>query len=257
MKVVILAGGYGTRLSEETDLKPKPLVHIGSFPIIWHIMKIYSYYGLNDFIICCGYKGYYLKEYFFNYSLHHSDITFDFINNKTVVHNNSTDPWTVTLVDTGLSTSTGGRLLRVKNYLKDDEDFCFTYGDGLSDININKLVSFHKEKNRLATMSGVVPPGRYGAIIEKNNIVEKFTEKPQGDNAIINGGFFVLNKKVLKYISGDDSSWETDCLTNIVSDQELSVYKHNGFWQAMDTLREKRILEDLWNENNAPWAIWR
>lgn len=257
MKVVILAGGLGTRLSEETDLRPKPLVHIGSYPIIWHIMKIYSFYGFNDFIICCGYKGYHLKEYFFNYSLHNSDLTFDFVNDKTIIHNNKTESWKVTLVDTGLHTLTGGRLLRVKDYLDDDSDFCFTYGDGLSNINISDLVNFHKTNDTLATMSAVVPPGRYGAIVEKNNIVEKFTEKPQGDSAIINGGFFVLNKKVLRYINGDTSSWESDALPAIVTDKELKIYKHNGFWQAMDTLREKKILEELWINGNAPWAVWK
>jgi len=257
MKVVILAGGLGTRLSEETDLRPKPLVHIGSYPIIWHIMKIYSFYGFNDFIICCGYKGYHLKEYFFNYSLHNSNLTFDFVNNKTIIHDNKTESWKVTLVDTGLHSSTGGRLLRVKDYLDDDSDFCFTYGDGLSNINISDLVNFHKTNDTLATMSAVVPPGRYGAIIEKNNIVEKFIEKPQGDSAIINGGFFVLNKKVLRYINGDTSSWETDALPAIVSDKELKVYKHNGFWQAMDTLRETKLLEELWINDKAPWAVWK
>jgi glucose-1-phosphate cytidylyltransferase len=257
MKVVILAGGLGTRLSEETDLRPKPLVHIGSYPIIWHIMKIYSFYGFNDFIICCGYKGYHLKEYFFNYSLHNSNLTFDFVNNKTIIHDNKTESWKVTLVDTGLHSSTGGRLLRVKDYLDDDSDFCFTYGDGLSNINISDLVNFHKTNGTLATMSAVVPPGRYGAVIEKNNIVEKFTEKPQGDNAIINGGFFVLNKKVLKYIIGDNSSWESDALPAIVTDKELKVFKHDGFWQAMDTLREKKLLEELWINDKAPWAVWK
>lgn len=256
MKVVILAGGLGTRISEESLLRPKPLIEIGSKPIIWHIMKHYSQFGLNDFIICCGYKGYMIKEYFYNYSLHTSDATIDIKKNKLTFHNNKVEPWKITLVDTGEDTMTGGRLKRLKEYLKNENIFCFTYGDGLADINIKELVKFHKSHGKLATITAVKPPGRYGAIELDENNVKNFVEKPVGQSGLINGGFFVLSLKVLDYISGDSISWENEPLKSLSKDGELKAYLHEGFWQPMDTLREKIQLQKLWDNKLAPWKIW-
>ena len=257
MKTVILAGGLGTRLSEETELKPKPMVHVGGFPILWHILKIYSSYGLNDFIICCGYKGYVIKEYFANYFLHMSDVTFDMRSNDMVVHNKHAEPWKVTLIDTGDHTLTGGRLKKIQKYLLDDEEFCFTYGDGVSDINITKLVEFHKSHGKCATITAVRPPARYGALsIADKYLVKQFKEKNEGSSNWINGGFFVLNARVLERISDDDTSWEAEPLEGLARDDELVAYKHMGFWQPMDTLREKNYLHDLWTTGNAPWKVW-
>ncbi len=240
MKAIILAGGLGTRLSEETDLKPKPMIEIGGFPILWHIMKSYSTYGINDFIICCGYKGYVIKEYFKNYFLHMSDVTLNMKDNSLEVHQNKTEPWKVTLIDTGENTMTGGRLKRVYDFVKEDESFCFTYGDGVSNININNLIEFHKTHGKLATLTAVRPPGRFGALkINKNDSVEKFQEKPEGDGSWINGGYFVLSPKVIKFIDSDNTSWENEPLTDIAIQGELKAFKHDGFWQPMDTLREK------------------
>lgn len=256
MKAVILAGGYGTRLSEETVSKPKPMVAIGSEPILWHIMKIYSSYGINEFIICLGYKGYVIKEYFANYFLHRSDVTFDMKNNKMVVHNERSEPWSVTLVDTGEGTMTGGRLLRVKDYLKEEEAFCFTYGDGVADINIAELINFHKKTGSLATLTGTFPPGRFGALVTEGNMIRSFKEKPKGDGAIINGGFFVLDPKVLNLIQGDNTTWEQEPLATLAEEGNLAVYRHDGFWQPMDTLRDKNLLTELWESGKAPWKIW-
>lgn len=255
MKAVILAGGLGTRLSEETFLKPKPMIEIGDKPILWHIMKIYSAFGINDFIVCCGYKGYLIKEYFNNYFLHNSDITFDIKNNKAENHNHKSEPWKVTLVDTGETTGTGGRLKRVKDYL-DKETFCFTYGDGLSDINISKLIDFHKKQNTLATVTAVQPPGRYGYMDIASNKVNKFIEKPQGDGGWINGGFFVLEAAVINYIADDNINWEREPLERLAKEGKLSAYKHNGFWHPMDTLRDKNFLENLWNSGKPAWKVW-
>jgi glucose-1-phosphate cytidylyltransferase len=255
MKVVILAGGYGTRLSEETSAKPKPMVEIGEKPILWHIMKIYSAYGINDFIICCGYKGYVIKEYFANYLFHQSDITFDFVKNKTSIHHNDTEPWRVTLVDTGYNTATGGRLKRVRSYLG-DEDFCFTYGDGVSDVNISQLVSFHKKHNSLATVTAVLPTSKYGVLSFESVNVKTFEEKPEEDGGWINGGFFVLSPKVIDYIEGDDVMWEHAPMKNLVANEQLSAFAHRGFWHPMDTLRDKNRLEKIWASGKAPWKIW-
>ena len=256
MKVVLLAGGLGTRISEETALKPKPLVEIGGRPILWHIMKSYSSFGFHDFIVCCGYKGYMIKEYFSNYFLHNSDVTFDMVDNSMIVHSKKAEPWKVTLVDTGEQTQTGGRLLRVRQYLGKDT-FCFTYGDGLSNIDLSLLVKAHKDSGALATVSAVIPPARYGALdIDENGLAKEFMEKPPGDGGLINGGFFVLSRKVLNYISGDSCSWENDCLPSLVEDSQLNVFEHRGFWHAMDTLRDKNQLEKLWNTNVAPWRSW-
>ena len=258
MKVVILAGGLGTRLSEETVIKPKPLVEIGSFPIIWHIMKIYSYYGFNDFIICCGYKGYMIKEYFSNYHLHTCDVNYDFSLSKTTFSSSKTEGWKISLIDTGDNTMTGGRLKRIQSLLGKNEDFCMTYGDGLSDININELVEYHKSHKRLATVTAVTPPGRFGILsIASDNQVTGFSEKKTSDEYKINGGFFVLNSKVLDDIDGDETVWEKEPLERLSSDNNLMAYKHDGFWQPMDTLREKFLLEDLWNKNKAPWKVWQ
>lgn len=258
MKVVILAGGLGTRLSEETVIKPKPLVEIGSFPIIWHIMKIYSYYGFNDFIICCGYKGYMIKEYFSNYHLHTCDVNYDFSLSKTTFSSSKTEGWKISLIDTGDNTMTGGRLKRIQSLLGKNEDFCMTYGDGLSDININELVEYHKSHKRLATVTAVTPPGRFGILsIASDNQVTGFSEKKTSDEYKINGGFFVLNSKVLDDIDGDETVWEKKPLERLSSDNNLMAYKHDGFWQPMDTLREKFLLEDLWNKNKAPWKVWQ
>lgn len=257
MKAIILAGGLGTRISEETHLKPKPMIEIGHKPVLWHIMKIYSSHGVNDFIICCGYKGYIIKEYFANYFLHMSDVTFDMSENKMDVHQNNAESWRVTLVDTGEDTMTGGRLKRVMDYVKDEDAFCFTYGDGVSNVDISKLINFHKEHGKQVTLTATRPPGRYGALkINRNNIVEQFQEKPDGDGSWINGGFFVLSPKVFDRIEGDSTSWEGAPLTNLAKDGEVNAFKHEGFWQPMDTLREKNLLETLWNSGNAPWKVW-
>ncbi len=256
MKAVILAGGLGTRISEETTSKPKPMVEIGNHPILWHIMKIYSSYGINDFIICCGYKGYMIKEYFSNYSLHNSDITVNFLSNTIEVHEKFSEDWKVTLVDTGLPTMTGGRLKRITNYLDDGEDFCFTYGDGLSDVNISNLVEFHKKHQKLATITIVQPPGRFGNLKLDGEKVIEFSEKPQNEAPLINGGFFVLNKDVIKYIDSDETIWESDVLPILAENSELIGYKHEKFWQPMDTKREKDILNDMWTSGKAPWKNW-
>jgi len=255
MKVVILAGGLGTRISEETHLKPKPMVEIGGKPILWHIMKTYSFYGMNEFVICCGYKGYVIKEYFANYFLYMSDVTFDMTVNKMEVHQNNVEPWRVTLVDTGEQTMTGGRLKRVRKYL-DDEDFCFTYGDGVADIDMRALVAFHRQGGRLATVTAIQPPGRYGALSTDGDIVKGFMEKPQGDGGWINGGFFVLSPKVIDYIDGDRISWESGPIEKLAADNQFTAYRHEGFWQPMDTLRDKNHLEELWVNDRAPWKVW-
>lgn len=256
MKAVILAGGLGTRISEETHIKPKPMIEIGGKPILWHILKMYSAHGINEFIICCGYKGYIIKEYFANYFLHMSDVTFDMQENEMQVHQRNAEPWKVTLVDTGEDTLTGGRLKRVESYLKDEEAFCFTYGDGVSDVDISALVNFHQKHGKLATVTAVQPPGRYGALSLDNQLVKGFSEKPKGDGGKINGGFFVLSPECLKYVIGDQSSWEGAPLMQIASEGQLMAYEHEGFWQPMDTLREKNLLEDLWESGNAPWKVW-
>ncbi len=256
MKAVILAGGLGTRISEETHLKPKPMIEIGGRPILWHVMKLYSAHGINDFIICCGYKGYVIKEYFANYCLHMSDVTFDMSNNKMQVHQRKAEAWNVTLVDTGDSTLTGGRLKRVADYLQDQESFCFTYGDGLSNVDISKLVDFHHSHGKLATVTAVQPPGRYGALQLSGAKVSGFTEKPRGDGGLINGGFFVLSPKVLGLIEGDQTSWEGAPLAGLASFGELMAYEHLDFWQPMDTLRDKTHLEELWRSGRAPWRCW-
>ncbi|MCG9693940.1 glucose-1-phosphate cytidylyltransferase [Vibrio sp. Isolate22] len=257
MKAVILAGGLGTRLSEETSVKPKPMVEIGGKPILWHIMKQYSAHGVNDFIICCGYKGYVIKEYFANYFLHMSDVTFDMKNNEMKVHRKRAEPWTVTLVDTGDNSMTGGRLGRVAEYLKDEEAFCFTYGDGVGDIDITKTIEFHKAHGKNATLTATFPPGRFGALDITEGQVSSFKEKPKGDGAMINGGFFVLSPEVLKLIDGDSCTWEQYPLKKLAEDNQLMAYEHHGFWQPMDTLRDKVYLEELWQEGNAPWKVWK
>lgn len=257
MKVVLLAGGFGTRISEESHLRPKPMIEIGGKPILWHIMKIYSHFGLNDFIICAGYKAYFIKEYFLNYFVHNSDISVDLVKNQIHIHNSKAEPWRVTVVDTGENTMTGGRLKRIASYL-DEEDFCLTYGDGLSNINISELISFHKAHGRLATITAVSPPGRFGHLrIDEKNEVQHFVEKPDGDETKINGGFFVLSPKVLNYIEGDETVWEISPLEKLSSNQELQAFLHNGFWQPMDTLRDKIYLEELWKKEKAPWKIWK
>lgn len=255
MKAVILAGGFGTRISEETHLRPKPMIEIGGKPILWHLMKHYSMFGINDFIVCCGYKGYIIKEYFSNYFLHSADVTFSLATNEMTVHNRQSEPWTVTLVDTGENTMTGGRLRRVSNYL-DEQTFCFTYGDGLSNVNISNLIDFHHSQGTLATMTGVQPPGRYGAIVREGNLVQSFAEKPRGDGGLINGGFFVLDRAVLDHITDDQTIWEKEPLENLASSNSLTVFEHTGFWHAMDTLRDKNYLEDLWASGKAPWKSW-
>ena len=256
MKAVILAGGLGTRLSEETDLKPKPMVEIGNKPILWHIMKTYSAHNVNDFIICCGYKGYVIKEYFANYFLHMSDVTFSMKDNKMTVLQNKSEPWTVTLVDTGETSMTGGRLKAVSEYIKDEEAFCFTYGDGVSNVDISSLIEFHNSNGKEATLTAVRPPGRYGALNITNNIVTNFQEKPEGDGSWINGGYFVLSPKVLDRIKNNSTSWEAEPLQELAREGELASYEHGGFWQPMDTLREKNFLEELWTSGKAPWKIW-
>jgi glucose-1-phosphate cytidylyltransferase len=256
MKAVILAGGLGTRISEETHLRPKPLVEIGGRPLLWHILKLYSFHGINDFIICCGYKGYMIKEYFANYFLHMSDVTFDLDKNTMQVHQRNVEPWRVTLVDTGEDTLTGGRLKRVAKYLESEQHFAFTYGDGLADIDITAEVAFHRAHGRLATVVAVQPPGRYGALNIEDQSVRGFTEKPPGDGGRINGGFFVLSPRVLDFVEGDNTSWEAAPLENLAATGELVAYKHDGFWQPMDTLRDKNHLEELWSSGTPPWRVW-
>ncbi len=256
MKVVILAGGMGTRFAEETVLRPKPMIEIGGKPILWHIMKIYSAHGLNDFVICLGYKGYLIKEYFANYFLHQSDVTFDLKSNDMKIHQTQSESWKVTLIDTGDLTMTGGRLKRAARFLNPDEDFCFTYGDGVSNINVTELIRFHQAQKTLATVTAVQPPGRFGKLNLELNRVEGFQEKPQGDGAWINGGFFVLSPRVLNYIDGDSTTWEQTPMHRLAQEGQLSAYQHNGFWQPMDTLRDKNMLEDLWQKNQAPWKVW-
>jgi glucose-1-phosphate cytidylyltransferase len=256
MKVVILAGGLGTRLSEETDLKPKPMVEIGGKPILWHIMKTYSAHGVNDFVICCGYKGYVIKEYFANYFLHMSDVTFDMSNNNMEVHQRNAEPWRVTLVDTGEDTQTGGRLKRVRDYVKDEDAFCFTYGDGVSDVDVTALVKFHQDHGRWATVTAVTPPGRYGALERTDDLVTGFAEKPRGDGGMINGGYFVLSPKCLDLIDGDSMPWESVPMNELATRHQLMAFEHRGFWQPMDTLREKNLLQSLWDDGKAPWKIW-
>jgi len=253
---VILAGGLGTRISEETHLKPKPMVEIGGRPILWHIMKTYSAHGINEFVICCGYKGYMIKEYFANYFLHMSDVTFDMEHNQMHVLQRKVEPWKVTLVDTGDSTMTGGRLKRVSEYLKNEESFCFTYGDGVADVDIAQLVRFHRAHGKLATVTAVQPPGRYGALSKDGTSVRGFIEKPLGDGAWINGGFFVLKPECLQFIQNDDTVWEAEPLARLATDGQLEAFEHRGFWQPMDTLREKNQLEHLWQTGSAPWKIW-
>jgi glucose-1-phosphate cytidylyltransferase len=256
MKAVILAGGLGTRILEESHLRPKPMVEIGGKPILWHIMKSYSHHGVNDFIICLGYKGYVIKEYFANYFLHMSDVTFDLGQNSMEVHEQHAEPWKVTLVDTGEQSMTGGRLKRVRKYLTDGEPFCFTYGDGVADIDITAEVAFHKEHGKLATIAAVQPPGRYGALMRNGDLIEGFQEKPKGDGGWINGGFFILQPKVVDFIADDATSWEVEPLNHLASQNQLMSFEHTGFWQPMDTLREKNLLEELWQSGKAPWKVW-
>ena len=257
MKLVILAGGLGTRISEETTVRPKPMVEIGGKPILWHIMKLYSHYGINEFIICCGYKGYLIKEYFANYFLHMSDVTFDMSRNSMEVHNRMAEPWKVTLVDTGDNTMTGGRLKRVAEYLKGEEVFCLTYGDGVSDVNISVLIEFHRTSRVLATLTAIHPPARFGALDVVADKVHRFVEKPEGDGGMINGGFFVLSPKVIDYIAGDETFWEQAPMEHLAAEGQLAAYKHSGFWQPMDTLRDKQRLEQLWDSGNPPWMVWK
>jgi glucose-1-phosphate cytidylyltransferase len=256
MKAVILAGGLGTRLSEETSTRPKPMVEIGGKPILWHIMKMYSQHGVKDFVICCGYKGYVIKEYFANYFLHMSDVTFDMRSNEMVVHQKRAEAWSVTLVDTGDESMTGGRLRRVADYVCNEDVFCFTYGDGVSDVDITRVINFHKSHGRLATLTATVPPGRFGALDVCKSQVRRFMEKPKGDGAMINGGFFVLSPGVLNYLESDSTIWEQEPLQRLAADGELMAFEHQGFWQPMDTLRDKLYLEELWSTGGAPWKIW-
>jgi len=255
LKAVILAGGLGTRISEETAVRPKPMVEIGGKPILWHIMKIYSQYGVNDFVICLGYRGYMIKEYFANYFLHMSDVSFDMRSNTMEVHQNSAEPWNVTLVDTGEETMTGGRLKRVARYLG-DEDFCMTYGDGVSNVPVDRLIEFHRSQGALATLSAVQPPGRFGAIDVSQNRITGFREKPEGDGGWINGGFFVLSPRVLDFIDGDSTIWEREPMEKLAADGNLAAFLHEGFWQCMDTQRDRGLLEGLWAQGNAPWKVW-
>ena len=256
MKAVILAGGLGTRISEETSTRPKPMIEIGGKPILWHILKTYSHHGINDFVICCGYKGYVIKEYFANYFLHMSDVTFDMSENSMKVHQRNAEPWKVTLVDTGEDTMTGGRLKRVADYVMGEEAFCLTYGDGVADVNITELVAFHKAQNVKATVTATIPPGRFGALDLAGNKVNCFMEKPKGDGAMINGGFFVLSPKVIDYIADDRTVWERDPLERLAQEGDLAAFQHHGFWQPMDTLRDKMYLEELWQSGKAPWKKW-
>ena len=256
MKAVILAGGLGTRISEETHLKPKPMIEIGGKPILWHIMKSYSAHGVNDFVICCGYKGFVIKEYFANYFLHTSDVTFDMAANSMEVHHRYAEPWRVTLIDTGESTMTGGRLKRVAAYVQGEDAFCFTYGDGVSDVNISNLIAFHREQGTLATLTATRPPGRFGALELDGNKIRNFEEKPDNETGLVNGGFFVLSPFVIDYIDGDSTIWERGPLERLALQGELSAFPHTGFWQPMDTLRDKVLLEDLWASGKAPWVAW-
>jgi glucose-1-phosphate cytidylyltransferase len=256
MKAVILAGGLGTRLSEETSTRPKPMVEIGGKPILWHIMKMYAHHGVNDFVICCGYKGYVIKEYFANYFLHMSDVTLDMRSNRMEVHQKRAEPWTITLVDTGDQSMTGGRLRRVTEYVRNDEAFCFTYGDGVSDVDISASIEFHKTHGKLATLTATFPPGRFGALDIVGNQIKQFMEKPKGDGAMINGGFFVLSPRVLDYLENDTTVWEQQPLQRLASEGELMAFEHHGFWQPMDTLRDKIYLEELWAADAAPWKTW-
>ena len=256
MKVFILAGGLGTRISEESYLKPKPMIEIGGKPILWHIMKIYSHYGFNEFVILGGYKSFVFKEYFSNYFLHNSDVTFNLKNNSLEIHQNTSESWSVTVIDTGEETMTGGRLKRARAYLKDDEDFCLTYGDGLAKIDLNSLIASHKKNKKLATITAVQPPGRFGLLDLEGDSVKSFLEKPQGDGSWINGGFFILNRKCFDFIDGDSTIWEKEPLENLARQKELGAYFHHDFWQPMDTLRDKKYLDDLWNTGKAPWKIW-
>ena len=256
MKAVILAGGLGTRLSEETSVRPKPMVEIGGKPILWHILKMYSHHGVNDFVICCGYKGYVIKEYFANYFLHMSDVTFDMRSNRMEVHHKRAEPWSVTLVDTGDESMTGGRLRRVANYVRNDEAFCFTYGDGVGDIDIRATIDFHKSHGKAATLTATFPPGRFGALEIQKKQVKSFQEKPKGDGAMINGGFFVLSPRILDYLEDDSTIWEQQPLQRLAADDQLMAYEHHGFWQPMDTLRDKIHLEELWTSGKAPWKTW-
>ena len=256
MKAVILAGGLGTRISEETHLRPKPMVEVGGMPILWHIMKMYSAHDVNEFVICCGYKGYVIKEYFANYFLHMSDVTFCMATNQMEVHTKHAEPWRVTLVDTGDDTMTGGRLKRVAHYLRDETEFCFTYGDGVSDLDIGASIRFHRAHGKLATVTAVQPPGRYGALQMAGSGVTGFTEKPRGDGGLINGGFFVLSPRCIERIAEDATAWEVGPMASLASDGELMAFEHSGFWQPMDTLREKNMLEDLWQSGRAPWKTW-
>jgi glucose-1-phosphate cytidylyltransferase len=256
MKAVILAGGLGTRIAEETHLKPKPMIEVGGKPILWHIMKLYSAYGVSEFIICCGYKGYVIKEYFANYFLHMSDVTFDMVNNQMQVHQKHAEPWRVTLVDTGEDTMTGGRLKRVAPYVRGEDAFCFTYGDGLADIDVAALIAFHRKHGKWATVTAVQPPGRYGALQMSGVEVSGFSEKPRGEGGLINGGFFVLSPECLDLIEGDETSWELGPLVELASQGQLMAFEHRGYWQAMDTLREKNLLEELWSSGRAPWKVW-
>lgn len=257
MKAVILAGGYGTRISEETAVRPKPMVEIGGRPMIWHIMKIYSAYGVNDFVICCGYKGYMLKEYFANYFIHVTDLTFDLRKRETITHSNSVEPWRVTLIDTGENSMTGGRLKRVREHL-DDETFCFTYGDCVTDVNIRELIAFHQAERALATLTAVQPAGRFGALVleKEQTRITTFTEKPRGEGAWVNGGYFVLEPQAIDYIEGDATSWEREPLERLAEDGRLAAFKHDGFWQPMDTLRDKVVLEEMWSAGSPPWKVW-
>jgi glucose-1-phosphate cytidylyltransferase len=256
MKAVILAGGYGTRITEESVLRPKPMVEIGGRPILWHIMKIYAAHGITDFIICLGYKGYVIKEYFANYVLHAADVTIDLAQNRLEYLSGAPEPWKVTLVETGEATETGGRLKRVGRWLQDDDTFCMTYGDGVADIDISASLAFHRQHGKLATMAAVTPPGRFGALTMDGNSVTGFREKPRGDGGLINGGFFVLSRQVLDYIADDKTIWERAPLEKLAAEGELQAFRHDGFWQPMDTVRERMVLESLWNDGRAPWKVW-
>ncbi|HUR83161.1 MAG TPA: glucose-1-phosphate cytidylyltransferase [Thermoanaerobaculia bacterium] len=256
MKTVILAGGLGTRLSEETVVRPKPMVEIGGRPVLWHIMKLYSHHGIQDFVICLGYKGYTIKEYFANYFLHSSDVTFNLRNNELTVHQNSSEPWTVTLIDTGDHSATGGRLRRIRQHV-DDSTFCFTYGDGVGDVDITALIAFHREQKTQATLTAVQPPGRFGVIDINEDKIREFSEKPPGDGSWINGGFFVLEPSVLDLIEGDDTAWEREPMERLAASGQLSAFRHDGFWHPMDTMRDKNLLEELWSSGRAPWKVWR
>ena len=257
MKAVILAGGFGTRISEETDLKPKPMIDLGGKPILWHILKTYSHHGINDFVICCGYKSYVIKEYFANYFLHMSDVTIDMKENSMEVHNKRVEPWKITLIDTGEDSMTGGRIKRISEHVSEEEVFFLTYGDGLSDIDITKSLEFHKEHGKLATVTAMYPPGRFGALEIKESKVTNFNEKPKGDGGKVSAGFFVLSPKILSYIEGDQTIWEQEPLNNLSKDGQLMAYEHQGFFQPMDTLRDKQLLQDLWDTGSAPWKVWK